>query len=109
MCVKKVVRFLAPPLARHSHDVDQHFREGAARHRAIDSALHLEIEEQAAVAGTYRNAAQLALVLESPERRNLFQARPVFVLQRDAGLIVRDDPARMTVGVMMTPSVNGQS
>jgi hypothetical protein len=51
------------PLARQPHDVDQH--------RAIDSALHLEIEEQATVAGQNRNAAQLALLLESPGRRNL--------------------------------------
>jgi hypothetical protein len=59
------------PLARQPHDVDQHLREGVAGHRAIDSALHLEIEEQATVAGQNRNAAQLALLLESPGRRNL--------------------------------------
>ena len=93
MGVKKVVRFLAPPLARQTHDIDQHFREGVAGHRAIDSALHLEIKEEAAVAGQNRNAAQCALLLESPERRNLFQARPVLVLQHDAGRIVGDDPA----------------
>jgi hypothetical protein len=73
------------PLARQPHDVDQH--------RAIDSALHLEIEEQATVAGQNRNAAQLALLLESPGRRNLFQSRPVLVLQHHAGGVVGDDPA----------------
>jgi hypothetical protein len=71
MGVKKVVRFLTPPLARQPHDIDQHLREGVAGHRAIDSALHLEIEEQATVAGQNWNAAQLALLLESPGRRNL--------------------------------------
>src|ERR1700722_6782597 len=107
MCVKKVVRFPAPPLARHSHDVDQHFREGVARHRVIDSALHLEIEEQAAVAGIGTRRS-FALVLESPERRNLFQAGPssCFSVTQDAlSVMIR----RMTFGVMMTLSVNGQS
>jgi hypothetical protein len=63
---KKVVRFLTPPLARQPHDVNQHLREGVGGHRAIDSAFHLEIEEQATVAGQNRNAAQLALLLKSP-------------------------------------------
>ena len=81
------------PLARQPHDVDQHLREGVAGHRAIDSALHLEIEEQATVAGQNRNAAQLALLLESPGRRNLFQSGPVLVLQHHAGGVVGDDPA----------------
>ena len=93
MGVEKVVRFLAPPLARQPHHVDQHFREGVAGHRAIGAPLHLEIEEQAAVAGKNRNAAQLALLLKSPKGRNLFQARPILVLQHDAGRIVGDDPA----------------
>ena len=57
MGVKKVVRFLAPPLVRQPHHVDQHFREGVAGHRAIDAALHLEIEEEAAVASMNRDAA----------------------------------------------------
>ena len=49
--VEKVMRFLAPTLARETHHVDQHFREGVAGHRAINSALHFEVKEQAAVAG----------------------------------------------------------
>ena len=49
--VEQVVRVLAPPFVRQPHDVDQHFREGIAGHRAIDAAFHFEVEEQAAVAG----------------------------------------------------------
>ena len=57
MRLKEVVRFLAPPLARQPHHIDQHFREGVAGHRAIDSALHLEIEAEAAVARENRDTA----------------------------------------------------
>ena len=49
--VEQVVRLLAPPFVRQPHDVDQHFREGIAGHRAIDAAFHFEVEEQPAVAG----------------------------------------------------------
>jgi hypothetical protein len=68
MRLKEVVRFLAPPLARQPHHIDQHFREGVAGHRAIDSALHLEIEAEAAVARENRDTAQLVFLLESPDR-----------------------------------------
>ena len=106
MGVKKVVCFLTPPLARQPHDVNQHLREGVAGHRAIDSALHLEIEEQSTVAGQNRNAAQLALLLKSPGDEIFSspgQSSCFSMTQETLSVMIR----RMTFGVMMTPSVNG--
>ena len=57
--------------------------------RGQADALSLLIADQ----GKNRNAAQLALLLESPGRRNLFQSGPVLVLQHHAEGVVGDDPA----------------
>jgi hypothetical protein len=103
---KRVARFLAPPSRDSGTTSISISGEGVAGHRAIDSALHLEIEEQATVAGQNRNAAPLALLLESPGRRNLFQCgqSSCFSMTLEAlSVMLR----RMTFGVMMTPSVSG--
>jgi hypothetical protein len=103
---KRVARFLAPPSRDSGTTSISISGEGVAGHRAIDSALHLEIEEQATVAGQNRNAAPLALLLESPGRRNLFQCgqSSCFSMTLEAlSVMIR----RMTFGVMMTPSVSG--
>ena len=103
---KGVARFLAPPSRDSGTTSISISGEGVAGHRAIDSALHLEIEEQATVAGQNRNAAPLALLPKSPGRRNLFQCgqSKCFSMTLEAlSVMIR----RMTFGVMMTPSVSG--
>ena len=87
---KRVARFLAPPSRDGGTTSISISGEGVAGHRAIDSALHLEIEEQATVAGQNRNAAPLARIVGETKS---FPARSVLVLQHDTGSVVGDDPA----------------
>ena len=92
MRVEEIVRGVALACLRELDDIDQHVGEGVAGHRAVRSALHLEIEEQAAVAGEDRERAERSLALKAAQRGDLFQAGPVFVLQHHAGWVVVDDP-----------------
>ena len=59
----------------------------------VGAARHLEVEEQRAVAGEDRQRPQRPVLLKAAQRRDLFQPRPVFVLEHHAGRIVHDDPA----------------
>ena len=91
--VEEVVRRVALPGGGKTNDVDEHVREGVAGHGAVGAALHLEIEEEAAVATQDRERPQAAFGLEAAQRRDLFESRPILVLQHGATRIVADDAA----------------
>ena len=93
MGVKKVARFLTPPLARQPHDVNQHLRgrrsrssrhrlRAPSRNRGTGHRCRSESERGAACP-----PARIAGETKS------FPVRPVLVLQHDAGGVVGDDPA----------------
>ncbi|MET0917484.1 MAG: hypothetical protein ABWY07_03555, partial [Burkholderiales bacterium] len=77
MRVEEVVRLVALAFDRKAHDVDEHVREAVARVRAVRAALHLEVEEQATVAGEDRDVAHRAILLEAAQGGDLVEARPV--------------------------------
>ena len=91
--VEEVVGGVAVALLHEVDDVDEHVGEGVAGHCAVGSTLHLEVEEEATVAGEDGERAQGAVALEGSQRGDLFEAGPVFVLQHDAGWVVGDDLA----------------
>ena len=85
------MRFFAPAPSRKTDNVDQHFGKGVAGHRAVGAALHFEVEKQPAVAGQNRDAPHKTFALESAQRRDFFQSRPVLVLEHHARRVVGDD------------------
>src|SRR5258705_2892855 len=93
MRVEQIMRGIALAGLRKLHDVDKQFGKGVSGHRAVGTALHLEIEEQSAVADQNRQRAQRTVLLEIAKRGNLFQPRPVLVLEHDAGRRVHHDLA----------------
>ncbi len=93
MRVEQVMRGVALAGLGQLDDIDQQFREGIAGHGAVGAALHLEIEEQAAIADQDRQRPQRAVLLEAAQRRDLLQARPVLVLEHHAGRPVHHDLA----------------
>src|SRR5664280_2894506 len=87
----------APVDPRHPRQQIIHLgprRRGEARSRLAlcagraGAALHLEIEKQPAIAGQDRQRPQRALLLEGAKCRDLFQPRPVLMLQHHAGWAV---------------------
>ena len=90
--VEQVVRVVPTTGCRQLHDVDQHFGKRVACVRSVRAAIHLEIEEETAVARKDGYLMHRAVTLKLSEGRNLLQARPVFVLENDARGILGDDP-----------------
>jgi hypothetical protein len=89
---KGVARFLAPPSRDSGTTSISISGEGVAGHRAIDSALHLEIEEQARCGSESERGAACSPARIAGETKS-FPVRSVQVLQHDAGGVVGDDPA----------------
>ena len=106
MGVEQIMRGVALAGLLQLHDIDQQFREGVAGHGAVGAALHLEIEEQAAIADQNRHRLQRAVLLIAAQRGDLLQARPVLVLEHDAGRL-SITILRITAGVKTTLSVSG--
>ena len=82
--VEQVVRVVPTTGCRQLHDVDQHFGKRVAGVRSVRASIHLEIEEETAVAREDGYVTHRAVTLKLSEGRNLLQARPVFVLEDHA-------------------------
>jgi hypothetical protein len=91
--VEQVVRGVALACALQPHDVAQHVGERVTGHRAVGAALAFEVEEQPAVAAQDRDVSHRAVTLESAQRGDLLQARPVLVLEHRARRVVGHDAA----------------
>src|SRR6478735_597658 len=77
MRVEQVMRGVALARLGQVDDVDQKLREGIAGHGAIGAALHLEVQEQPAIAAEDRERTERTVLLKVAEGRDLLQPRPV--------------------------------
>ena len=84
--VEQVVRALDVAGGVGAAHADHHLGVGESGHRAVGAAQQFFGQEQAtAVAGQDRHAAHLAALACGADRRQLGQARAVFVLEHHAG------------------------
>ena len=93
MGVEEVVCRVSFPGFLQSDDLDQHVGECVSGHCAVRSPFHLEVEKEPAIAAQDRDRPHRAFGLEAAQGGDLFQSRPVLVLEHDAGWVVRDDSA----------------
>src|SRR6516164_6534624 len=56
--IEQIMRGIAFAVLREAHDIDQEFRESIARHGAVGTPLHLEIQKQPAIAAEDRERPQ---------------------------------------------------
>ena len=106
VCVEKIVRGVALASSCILMTSAQHVREGVAGHGPVCAAFHLEVEEQAAIAGqdqigriepSFSNP-RTALILSSPGQSSCFS-----ILQEGCAITMR----RMTFGAVCTPLARG--